>query len=107
MPNTNNSNVKLGMYKEPIEVGDWCIYNNVLCKVVKINAKMITLIKLDDRARIDENGNIKTWKVSTSPENIFIIAKDSRDIPKYLEKKMEIIERKIEELNFKSGRKRP
>ena len=103
---TNNSNVKLAMYEEPIEVGDWCIYNNVLCKVVKINAKMITLIKLDDRARVDENGNIKTWKVSTSPENLFIIAKDARDIPNYLEKKMEAIERKIEELNFKSGRKR-
>lgn len=103
---TNNSNVKLGMYEEPIEVGDWCIYNNVLCKVVKINAKMVTLIKLDDRARIDENGNIKTLKVATSPENIFIIAKDARDIPNYLEEKMEVIERKIEELNFKSGRKR-
>lgn len=103
---TNNSNVKLGMYEEPIEVGDWCIYNNVLCKVVKINAKMVTLIKLDDRARIDENGNIKTLKVATSPENLFIITKEARDIPNYLEEKMEVIERKIEELNFKSGRKR-
>ena len=103
---TNNSNVKLGMYEESIEVGDWCIYNNVLCKVVKINAKMVTLIKLDDRARIDENGNIKTLKVATSPENLFIIAKDARDIPNYLEEKMEVIERKIEEMNFKSGRKR-
>lgn len=102
----NNANVKLAMYEEPIEVGDWCIYNNVLCKVVKINAKMVTLIRLDDRARVDENGNIKTYKVSTSPENIFIIAKDARDIPKYLEEKMETIERKINELDFKKGRKR-
>ena len=89
---TNNPNVKLGMYEEPIEVGDWCIYNNVLCKVVKINAKMITLIKLDDRARVDENGNIKTWKVSTSPENIFIIAKDARDMPRHLYEKMAFID---------------
>lgn len=103
---TNNSNIKLAMYEEPIEVGDWCIYNNVLCKVVKINAKMVTLIKLDDRAQIDENGNIKTLKIATSPENLFIIAKDARDIPNYLEEKMETIERKINELNFKKGRKR-
>lgn len=87
---TNNSNIKLAMYEEPIEVGDWCIYNNVLCKVVKINAKMVTLIRLAVGA--DEDGTIMAWKVTVKPENIFIIAKDARDMPRYLYEKMEFID---------------
>ena len=86
----NNSNVKLGMYDEPISVGDWCIYKNVLCKVVKISTKMVTLIRLAVGA--DEDGTIMAWKVTVKPENIFIIAKDARDMPRYLYEKMAFID---------------
>ena len=107
MPNTNNSNTKLGMYKEPIEVGDWCLHDNLLCKVIKINEKKITLVKLDDgQYWIDEYGTIAAWKVAANPENIFIIAKDDRDMPKYLDEKMAIIEEKIAKLNSINSRKR-
>lgn len=33
MPNTNNSNTKLGMYEEPIEVGDWCFHESNLLSI--------------------------------------------------------------------------
>lgn len=90
MPNTNNSNTKLGMYEEPIEVGDWCIYDNVLCKVVKINEKKVTLIRLAIGKYEDDT--IMARKVTVSPENIFIIAKDAQDMPRYLNKKMAFID---------------
>ena len=96
MSNTNNSNVKLGMYKEPIEVGDWCLHDNLLCKVIKINEKKITLVKLDDgQYWVDEYGTIAAWKVAANPENIFIIAKDDRDMPKYLKPKVDAIDRRF------------
>lgn len=91
---SNKSNTKLGMYGESIDVGDWCCYKNVLCKVVKINTKMVTLIRLAVGA--DEDGTIMAWKISVSPENIFIIAKDACDMPRYLNKKMTFIEEKEE-----------
>lgn len=92
MPNNtnNNTNIKLAMYGEPIDVGDWCCYKNVLCKVVKINTKMVTLIRLAVGA--DEDGTIMAWKVTVKPENIFIIAKDARDMPRYLYEKMAFID---------------
>ena len=98
----NNSNVKLGMYDEPISVGDWCIYKNVLCKVIKVNEKRVTLMRLAIGA--DEDGTIMAWKISVSPENIFIIAKDACDMPRYLNKKMTFIEEKEE---LKKLNKRP
>lgn len=87
MPNTSN---KIGRFNEPINVGDWCIYKNVLCKVVKISTKMVTLIRLAVGA--DEDGTIMAWKVTVKPENIFIIAKDARDMPRHLYEKMAFID---------------
>lgn len=75
MPNTNNSNTKLGMYEEPIEVGDWRFHKNNLCRVLKINR------------------TFTACKVNVDARNIFLIAKDIRDMPQYLKPKVDVIDK--------------
>ena len=101
MPNTSN---KIGRFNEPINVGDWCIYNNVLCKVIKLNDTKVTVVRLDEGIYV---GYMRAFKSTVFPENIFVLAHDIRDMPRNLDAKMEVIEQKIAELNFKNSRKRP
>lgn len=89
MPNTNNSNTKLGMYEEPIEVGDWCFHENNLCRVLKINAQKVTLLKLFK----NDIGEFGAYRVNVDARNIFLIAKDVRDMPQYLKPKVDVIDK--------------
>lgn len=89
MPNTNNSNIKLGKFQEPVDVGDWGFHDNDLCRVLKINAQKVTLLKLVDYG----NGKFSAWKVNVDARNIFLIAKDIRDMPQYLKSKVDVIDK--------------
>lgn len=101
MPNTSN---KIGRFNEPINVGDWCIHDNDLCKVIKLNDTKVTVVRLDEGIYV---GYMRAFKSTVFPENIFVLAHDARDMPRNLDAKMEVIEQKIAELNFKNSRKRP
>lgn len=50
---------------------------------------------------------MRAFKSTVFPENIFVLAHDARDMPRNLDAKMEVIEQKIAELDFKNSRKRP
>lgn len=93
MPNNtnNNTNIKLAMYGEPIDVGDWCFHENYLCRVLKINAQKVTLLKLFK----NDMGNFGACRVNVDARNIFIIAKDIRDMPQYLKPKVDAIDRRF------------
>lgn len=101
MPNTN---IKLGKFNEPINVGDWCIHDNSLCKVIKLNDTKVTVVRLDEGIYF---GDMRAFKSTVFPENMFVLAHDIRDMPRNLDAKMEVIEQKIAELNMQNGRKRP
>ena len=100
MPNT----IKLGKFNEPINVGDWCIHDNSLCKVIKLNDTKVTVVRLDEGIYV---GYMRAFKSTVFPENMFVLAHDIRDMPRNLDAKMEVIEQKIAELNMQNGRKRP
>lgn len=92
MPANNaNANVKLGKFQEPIDVGDWCFHENYLCRVLKINAQKVTLLKLFK----NDMGNFGACRVNVDARNIFIIAKDIRDMPQYLKPKVDAIDRRF------------
>lgn len=101
MPNTSN---KIGKFNEQISVGDWCIHDNDLCKVIKLNDTKVTVVRLNEGVYV---GNMRAFKSTVFPENIFILAHDIRDMPRNLDAKMEVIEQKIAELNMQNSRKRP
>lgn len=88
MPNTNNSNVKLGKFQEPIDIGDWGFHENDLCRVLKINAQKVTLLKLFK----NDIGKFGAYRINVDARNIFLIAKDTRDMPQYLKSKVDAID---------------
>ena len=91
MPNNtnNNTNIKLAMYREPIDVGDWCFHENSLCRVLKMNTQKVTLLKLFE----NYNGTFAACKVNVDARNIFLIAKDICDMPQYLKPKVDVIDK--------------
>ena len=89
MPNINNSNVKLGKFQEPIDIGDWCFHENYLCRVLKTNKQKVTLLKLFE----NNMGNFGACRVNVDARNIFLIAKDTRDMPQYLKPKVDAIDK--------------
>lgn len=90
MPN-NNTNIKLDKFLEPIDVGDWCFHENNLCRVLKINAFKVTILKLFEI----NNGKYGASKVNVDAGNIFLIAKDTLDMPQYLKPKVDAINRRF------------
>ena len=95
---------KIGKFNEPINVGDWCMHDNDLCKVIKLNDTKVTIVRLDEGGYV---GYMRAFKSTVFPENMFVLAHDIRDMPRNLDEKMEVIERKIAELNMQNSRKRP
>ena len=92
MPANNaNANVKLGKFQEPIDVGDWSFQENCLCRVLKINAQKVTLLKLFK----NDIGKFGAYRVNVDARNIFLIAKDIRDMPQYLKPKVDAIDRRF------------
>lgn len=92
MPANNiNANVKLGKFQEPIDIGDWCFHENYLCRVLKINAQKVTLLKLFK----NDMGKFGASRINVDARNIFIIAKDIRDMPQYLKPKVDAIDRRF------------
>lgn len=89
MPNNSSTNpVKLGKFQEPVDVGDWCFHVNCLCRVLKINKQKVTLLKLFK----NDIGKFGAYRINVDARNIFLIAKDTRDMPQYLKSKVDAID---------------